>query len=515
MSQIDRADLRHDQRSPKSPSTAPAATAQWASGSLAVVLPVRGNPGGVGPIGPGNELWDLHHLSASPLRRESSSLDDARVRTMRSGVNYRVLQGRQLSADPVLAEALPRPQGCLIRAIEIFTYDDVEAMSYVVLHVVLTAPALTSVEGTVTWFADPSSRSETSWRRWSSVNRQALLRALGFPNPLRARPDDVQPFVISHLLPKGQSIPELDSNSGAASAPARTLEQQWAYRLSTGSTATDSRSEAGPCCESPDGYWLGSTWCRASSQGLALIGTRGVKTRTDPDRPMGWQQAQEEHLQPAALEEFAHRDAVDIVILAMRQSAFLVRHADDLADAWDIQLDSTPTTFESVLRTGDSMREQAARFDERLEAFRRDLWSEHGSADESISTTITSVQRALGCNAKLREIENEQFAITRALIGSADHIKERVAGQHVEIDSAPPAPRALSERVVETVLFVIAALGMTYAAGQVAQGDNGPAPYFWVAVLVIAGTLFATWIVGRVLLWRADRADRDQQRLVK
>lgn len=464
-------------------------TASWASGSLAVVLPVRGAPIGSQPIGPRNPLWTLRSSTRSTSSAGSPiSIDATRLAAMRSGVGYTAVQGKGLKRNQAIVDALPQSGGCLVRAIEIFSYADVEVMSYVVLHIVLTAPALDESAERVRWFVDPGARSEQASRRWPNLNRHALLRALGFDSPARRRLDDLRPFVISHLVPDGRSVPEL--------APEEVPDDaRWSDESSS----------------HPDGYWLGSTWCRASSAGLALIETRGVQetdsaTSTEADRLDEQVSAPaDRHLKPAVLEEFAHHEAVDLVILALRQSAFLARHAEALADAWDIELDSAPTTPASVLLTSQAMREQALGFGERLAGFRRDLWLDFEGDDEAIHRTITSVQGALGLRTRLHEVESEQSAITEALIGSADHISRRVAEHYGEIPTEKSFGSPLRTRLVESALFVVVALGMTHAASQVMHGDSGPAPHFWVALLVIAGAFLGLWAVGRIVVWRTDQ----------
>ena len=403
---------------------------------------------------------------------------------MRSGVGYTAVQGKGLKRNQAIVDALPQSGGCLVRAIEIFSYDDVEVMSYVVLHIVLTAPTLAEMAQRVTWFVDPGVRSEQASRRWSNLNRHALLRALGFDSPARRRLDDIRPFVISHLVPDSRSVPEL--------APEEVPDHaRWSDE----------------CSSHPDGYWLGSTWCRASRAGLALIETRGIEgAKAQADRLDERVSAPaERHLEPAVLEEFAHHEAVDLVILALRQSAFLARHAEALADAWDIELDSAPTTLASVLLTSQGMREQALGFDERLAEFRRGLWLDFEGGDEAVHRTITSVQGALGIRTRLHEVESEQSAITEALIGSADHISRRVAEHYGEISTEKSFGSPLRTQLVESALFVVVALGMTHAASRVMHGDSGPAPYFWVALLVIAGAFLGLWAVGRIVVWRTDQ----------
>ncbi|GAB2766690.1 hypothetical protein GCM10027020_19240 [Nocardioides salsibiostraticola] len=463
-------------------------TASWASGSLAVVLPVRGAPAGSQPIGPRNPLWTLRSSTRPTTNTESPiSIDEARLAAMRSGVGYVVVQGRGLKRNRALVDAFPQSNGCLVQAIEIFSYDDVEVMSYVVLHIVLTAPTLDEMAERVTWFVDPGTRSEQASRRWSHLNHHALLRALGFDSPTRRRPDDVRPFVISHLVPDGRSAPELATEE-----------------VPDGARRSDESSSH------PDGYWLGSTWCRASRAALALIETRRIQSTKAEAGTTGRLDEQvsaptDRHLEPAVLEGFAHHEAVDLVILAMRQSAFLARHAEALANAWDIELDSAPTTLTSVLITSQGMREQALGFDERLAGFRRDLWLDFEDGDEAVHQTFTSVQSALGLRTRLHEVESEQSAITEALIGSADHISRRVAERYGEIPTEKSFGLPLRTQLVESALFVIVALGMTHAASQVRHGDSGPAPYFWVALLVTAGAFLGLWAVGRIVVWRTEQ----------
>lgn len=381
---------------PTSVPSSPSPTGGWASGSIAVIVPVHATSTRTAATQPDAvpAVWDLKGLRRAGLSLGNrlsqpnvvawNPLTDARVTSTQRGASYALfrgaatengttevdegapvddVQGSGGTADTAAADAaraaLPLPAQAYdsdytdrwtMTAIELFHFPtDVHTTirigtelvatptTYVVVHLIAKPEALRDIAAAIGYFSAPYTHTDQRRERWPVKKLNKLLVDLDFP---QGSPTS-RPFIISHLVPD-QTLPAAGEQLLGAEAHGWTHEQIWAWRLASGANlSVDNEPGWAPHAATRNGFWAGSTWCRVEDTGAAFIATRSLDelpTTADHEAQVWWRNAEadprrRQHIEHVRLEGYAHRTAVDIAILAKRQHAFLDTHATTLLAA--------------------------------------------------------------------------------------------------------------------------------------------------------------------------------------
>lgn len=328
------------------PGVESAATGGWASGSLAVILPVRGTSTlledqlaqmRAGARRPAPETWNL-----AGLRRSSSTagnrlaqpnvvawnpLVDERITSTQGNCAYLLMHdttaakaekaqkaskadqggaaGTDAAAEATAAGSAPSPRVNVqnlpmqvqdpaheewwrTAAIELFSFctphdESCAAQTFLVLHLVAKPRGLQSISEVVAYFSSTYGRKDQGRERWPDKSVRALLKSTGFATGTTWD----RPFVLTHLVPD-QDVPDAGAELSGADRHGWSAAQVWAWRLAGGANLTID-AEPGWAPEAPvrGGFWSGSTWCRIDSLGAAFIGTRGLGELPTRDRVEG------------------------------------------------------------------------------------------------------------------------------------------------------------------------------------------------------------------------------------
>lgn len=322
------------------------ATGGWASGSLAVILPVRGTSAlledqlarmhysGLRTEAP--ETWNL-----AGLRRSSSTagnrlaqpnvvawnpLVDERITSTQGNCAYPLMhdttaakaekaqrasnadQGAPAETDaaeatgagsapsprvnvqplPVQVQDPAHDEWWRTAAIELFSFctphdESCAAQTFLVIHLVAKPRGLQSISEVVAYFSSTYGRKDQGRERWPDKSVRALLKSTGFATGTTWD----RPFVLTHMVPD-QEVPDAGAELSGADRHRWSAAQVWAWRLAGGANLTID-AEPGWDPEAPvrSGFWSGSTWCRIDSLGAAFIGTRGLGELPTRDRVEG------------------------------------------------------------------------------------------------------------------------------------------------------------------------------------------------------------------------------------
>jgi hypothetical protein len=464
----------------------------WAAGSLAVVIPVGASPSGDEHRLGTRSVWDLKGLrrrtSAQPLSTPNpvvwNTVRDAQITAAVKPDTYRSFRRREGGvALPAAAQEIVSglPEGwATISALEVMSFDAARGRppaTFLVLHVELTTKGLGDPARVAAFFNHPTRPSKRKEElegqlraRVDHIRIDDLMEELGLDRSetlggVEDLRSPFRPFVVSHLVPASEHLPEID----VAALTTAPRHEAWAWRISAGNNLT---LDLGPHPGvGVDGFWLGSTWCVTSVNGLAMIGTTGVADlpTVSPDREgsVWWVQGNG-RIEHVKLEGFAHRHAVDFAILAMRQTSFLRAHAERVA---------------SVMGSGRRAYSSAAELQLDLLTFRNQTWFTRVPEDAGITAMLGSFQRVWATTELFSDLDEEQHELSTALGLLAQEEVERaaareVADRQVDLDRrAKETEQAdLRQRALETFAAVLAA-GLTaptfvFGYAQVAQGHD-------------------------------------------
>ncbi len=482
----------------------------WAAGSLAVVVPLlappstawrddthdlsRSHPWGLTMLGRGSLVVPPQQLRHRPISEPrirgalSPASDDYHVWINRPG-DY---MGRFWTALPGDWELHP---GCFVTAVEHVVHREPQEAAYVVLHVQLQGPALLDPVGASAFFAHPTSaddQADLGWFGAESGHRErldhrvldVLLRELGVLDEGTYQPWE-RPFVISHLVPRGagfrDTLPAYDLADHLAVG--WLAEHAWAARMS-GSTNLDlvREPELEPSPAQDAGFWLGSTWAYPQQHGLAFVAARGVGARpsgTD-EGALGWTNAEGVHpyAEHAATAALAHRHAVDLVLLSMRQARFL----RDLAERLPRTLN--PADQRHRLRLAQQRQEE-------LMAFRARYWVTHVPSHPEASRVLAGVQTAMGLPDLYDEVARQQDDVARALSIAVGIEREDQRDRDV----------ARSDRLdtrVTVLGAVLAVSGVVFGMAQL----TGEAGWSYAWVVTLSAVLLSPLLLAGVLAAR-------------
>lgn len=321
-----------------------AATGGWASGSLAVILPVRGTSNlleeqltqmRTDARNEAPETWNL-----AGLRRSSSTagnrlaqpnvvawnpLVDERITSTQGNCAYLLMhditaakaektngpdQREQEEADAAAgttgSDSIPTPRLKVqnlpaqvqdpahedwwrTAAIELFSFctprdeSSCAAQTFLVLHLVAKPRGLQSMSEVVAYFSSTYGRKDQGRERWPDKSVRALLKSTGFASGTTWD----RPFVLTHLVPD-QDVPDAGPELAGAQQHGWSAAQVWAWRMAGGANLTiDAEPGWDPATPTRGGFWSGSTWCRVDSRGAAFIGTRGLGELPTQDRVEG------------------------------------------------------------------------------------------------------------------------------------------------------------------------------------------------------------------------------------
>lgn len=482
----------------------------WAAGSLAVVVPLlappatgwhdgahdlsRTHPWGLTMLGRGS-------LVVPPQQLRHHPIGEARVRgaLAPAGDDYHVwinrpgdYMGRFWTALPGDWELHP---GCFVTAVEHVVHREPQEAAYVVLHVQLQGPALLDPVGAAAFFAHPTSaddQADLGWFGAGAGNRErldhrvldGLLRELGVLDEGTYQPWE-RPFVISHLVPRGSgfrdTLPPYDLADHLAVG--WLAEHAWAARMAGGTNLDLVREpELEPTPAQDSGFWLGSTWAYPRQHGLSFVAARGVAARpTGTDEgTLGWTNADGDrpYAEHAATAALAHRHAVDLVLLSMRQARFL----RDLADRLPRTLN--PADQRHRLRLAQQRQEE-------LMAFRSRFWVTHVPSHPEASQVLAGVQAAMGLPALYAEVDRQQDDVARALSIAVGIEREDQRDRDVARTDR------LDARI--TVLgAVLAVSGVVFGMAQL----TGEAGWSYAWVVTLAAVLLSPLLLAGVLAAR-------------
>lgn len=468
----------------------------WAAGSLAVVLPLRTAPVTRWREGARGRScrtpWDLTGLGRGSLVTPPHDVPqrpvaDPRLRAAvapRAGDHHVWIQrpGPLTGTDwtPLPGDWDLHP-GCFVTAVEHVVHREPQEAAYVVLHVQLTGVALRDPAAAAAFFAHPTSVADPVAERPAHRERighqvlDGLLRELGVVE------DDAlesweRPFVISHLVPRGSEfrggLPAFDLPDHLAVG--WVGEHAWAARMAQASDL-DLDREPGlePTPAQDAGTWLGSTWAHPAAHGLSFVAARGVSARPSgtEEGALGWTNSAGDrpYREHTAMSVLAHRDAVDLVVLAMRQRRFLADHAERLPRA---------------TRPADPRRRMrlAQQHEDRMTAFRTRWWLTRVPDDAEVSAVLRGVQAALGVPRLHDEVGQRQADVARSLAVSAELARlerdERV-GPHDRLR----APSRVLAGLAAAVAVGAAALAVGASTGPL--GVAAAAASLLVAVLLV------------------------------
>lgn len=473
-------------------------TARWAHASLAIVVPVLRAPGYVPPAG--GAAWDLEGLFAAkdvftnPNKVAWDPIADERMRWALSPVlEDRAVEGRDGLAGPsgkqvTLAHlagaagwlpsegpgavtstrepAAPLPAGCEVRAVEVLHFPNYlrpaqladgseppvrtgpgDVDSFVVVHVLLSGPALDDPGSAAAYFAQPAVNTDLrvgynakdpqgagrpprvmTFHQWAGLLGALGCAPIGPTGAKVARRDATytlrawRPFVVSHLVPD-QRVPASPFLPGAG--PGHwSPEQAWGWRMTGGQRLTQTW-EPGHGVEDParDGLWIGSTWVRATSSGLAFVATRGLGEQATVHAREGatwWRTGfhNVEHVRTAGL---AHRNAVRLATLAIRQSEKLQVHAEALAQdiEWPAPPPSDPGPDSAVMREyvarSDEIAKRALELELGLIRTRNQVWFSQLPGHPEETGVLQALQSAARTPELLADIALEQAQVSRVL----------------------------------------------------------------------------------------------------
>lgn len=224
--------------------------------------------------------------------------------------------------------------GTRVSAVELLAFTEPQVAQFLVVHVVLHDDGLADPARVAAFFGRPTSArpDEGARRRLDHRVLGGLLRELGLTSG-SYQPWHT-PFVISHLVPEGDSarasLPPAELVEHVAAG--WSTEAAWAARMAQSPDLDHVRAPAlGP--GTPDtGFWLGTTWVHPAAHGLALVSAQGLSARPTggTEGVHGWMNTDGEQpgVQHVSLEALAHRNVVDLAILAIRQESYLREHAD-------------------------------------------------------------------------------------------------------------------------------------------------------------------------------------------
>lgn len=522
-----------------SPPSRSSGAARWAAGSLAVVVPVGASA--TSPLSSVvTEVWDLkglrrrstHQPLSTPNRVVWDTVADPQFVGALLPERYLHQRSRQNGPPPVPeAEALlsPLPPGAAaLSGLELMEYDALPgrpAGTYLVLHVELAGVGLDDPTAVAAYFAHPTRPGKQAEelaqprRRLDHTALDALTRALGLPPAVRdgsAHARAYRPYVISHLVPRTDSLPDPGLRPHTAGGPLPSPAQAWAWRMAAGTNLSIDREVAGE--RSRDGFWLGSSWCHVSATGLAVIGTRGIDelptSGADREGSVWWLQDARQNVEHTALEGYTHRHAVDFAILALRQADFLRGHAARLPDVWREQ-------------EASALHRRAADLQQELLVFRNRTWFTQVPEDPALTDVVRHLHRALGTAELFSEVYDEQKEQASALALRAQEEQEHRAAEaralaeesarrereRADADKARLAQEAAHAEVeaarqqrLERAVTVLAAglAAPTFVFGWASLQDDpvtlGPTAATAVAILLAV-------LIATLVLWFAQRVE--------
>lgn len=369
----------------------------------------------------------------------------------------------------------PLPSGCAIRAVEVLhfpTYDrrtgtesglvrtgagDLD--SFVVAHVVLSGEALVDPGAAAAYFALPATKTDLrvgynssdpagsgsplrvmSFTQWADLLGVLGFARIGPTGTVVPRRKDVfevrawRPFVISHLVPN-EAVPA--SPFAAADDLAHWDDvQAWGWRMTGGQWLTQAW-EPGRGIDDPtrDGVWVGSTWVRATDGGLAFIGTRGPGERGtvhDREGATWWRLGEFHNVEHVRVAGIAHRNAVRLAALSIRQSEKLQERAEQLVGTirWpQVPTAHTPEEGDGGAGGGEEVSAAQREFEElvkiaahevtqmemKLVQTRNQLWFSQLPGRREEGAVLRVLQSAAGTPDLLGDIEVEQTQVARTL----------------------------------------------------------------------------------------------------